>query len=124
VLHRYPGRGDCVLDEQGRADFGELRRAIHSRAGRVFFAFDLLHLDGADLRREGLLERRARLQELVADADPTIRFSEAYTGDAAAFFRAASEHGLEGIVSKRVGSRYMTVQRAVGSRRSASRRPR
>ncbi len=55
-----------VLDDEGRSDFGELRRAIHGRQPLVFFAFDLLHLDGEDLRRRPLVERRGRLLQLAA----------------------------------------------------------
>ena len=88
--------------------FGALRSAIQSAPERlIFFAFDLLHLDGEDLRDDPLLARRLRLQDLVgADAGSRIQFSADYEGDGAAFFRAADRHGLEGIVSKRADSRY------------------
>lgn len=71
-------------------------------------AFDLLHLDGQDLRGERLEDRRARLQELLGDNDPgrPIHFRSHVVGGGPEFFRAAEEMGLEGIVSKKVGSRY------------------
>src|SRR4029434_7009218 len=67
----------------------------------------LLHLDGQDLRRTPLIERRAALRKLI-EPDPRspIHFSDHVDCDGAKFFKAAAELGLEGIVSKRVGSRY------------------
>jgi bifunctional non-homologous end joining protein LigD len=73
----------------------------------VFFAFDLLHLNAQDLRGRPLMERRELLIELIRpDNRSPIQFSDHFEGDGAAFFRAAAEIGLEGIVSKRAASRY------------------
>jgi bifunctional non-homologous end joining protein LigD len=96
-----------VQDEQGISDFEALRSAIYKAPHRlVFFAFDLLHLDGQDLRRTPLIERRAALRKLI-EPDPRspIHFSDHVDCDGAKFFKAAAELGLEGIVSKRVASR-------------------
>jgi hypothetical protein len=83
----------------------------------VFFAFDLLHLDGQDLRRRPLMERRELLRKLLRpDKRSAIQFSDHVEGDGAAFFKAAAELGLEGIVSKRMASRYAADPRAHGSR--------
>ena len=62
-------------------------------------AFDQLHLDGNDLRHGPLLERRTGLRKLIG-SDPTssLQYSEEFIGDAAAFFRAWAELGLEGVV--------------------------
>jgi DNA ligase D-like protein (predicted ligase) len=97
-----------VQDENGISDFEALRSAIHKARHRlVLFAFDLLHLDGKDLRRTPLLERRAALRELIEpDCRSPIQFSDHADCDGAKFFKAAAELGLEGIVSKRVASRY------------------
>jgi ATP-dependent DNA ligase len=97
-----------VQDEQGLSDFHALRSAIYMAPHRIiFFAFDLLHLDDKDLRACPLLERRARLQRLIQpDPRSPIQFSDHLEGDGARFFKAAVELGLEGIVSKRVASRY------------------
>jgi ATP-dependent DNA ligase len=71
------------------------------------FAFDLLHLDGWDLRRLSLKQRRALLRNMIRpDKRSPIKFSDHIGGDGAKFFRAAAELGLEGIVSKRLASRY------------------
>jgi ATP-dependent DNA ligase len=67
-----------VQDENGISDFDALRSAIHKAPHRiVFFAFDLLHLDGQDLRRTPLLERRTALRKLIEpDQRSPIQFSD------------------------------------------------
>ena len=98
----------CVQGPDGLTDFSALRRAIRSTPERlVLFAFDLLALDGQDLRDRPLRERRARLQDLVgADPAARIQFSPEHVGEGPAFFRTAERHGLEGIVSKLADSPY------------------
>src|SRR6476659_1620726 len=97
-----------VQDENGISDFDGLRSAIHKAPHRiVFFAFDLLHPAGQDLRRSPLMERRATLRKLI-EPNPTspIQFSDHDDCDGALFFKHAAELGLEGIVSKRTTSLY------------------
>ena len=67
--------------------------------------FDLLSLDGEDLRQLKLEDRRDGLARLVGSAD-AIQFSEAIEAEGAIMFAHACKLGLEGIVSKRAGSRY------------------
>jgi bifunctional non-homologous end joining protein LigD len=97
-----------VQDERGVSDFEALNSAIRWQPHKlIFYAFDLLHLDGKDLRDQSLLERRSKLKKLFClDETSPLQFSEEFTGDSAAFFRACAEYGLEGVVSKRVTSRY------------------
>ncbi|MBD9651981.1 ATP-dependent DNA ligase [Ensifer sp. ENS09] len=101
-----------VLDQQGRSDFGLLQRAVgrrpsaHDVSEIIFFAFDLLYLDGRDLRKLPLSERRRLLEPIVAGRTGAIRFSEEVEADGAAFFQVACEHGLEGIVAKRRDKPY------------------
>ena len=97
-----------VQDEQGASDFAALQSAIGSKANTIiFYAFDLLHLNGEDLRQRELRERREKLAELVAsDHEGRIQFSDAFTGSGAGLFKACAEFGLEGIVSKHVMSPY------------------
>jgi bifunctional non-homologous end joining protein LigD len=95
-----------VQNENGVSDFEALRSAIRWRPqSLIFCAFDLLHLNGKDLREQPLLERRAKLKELVPTERPFL-FSEEFTGDADAFFKACADHQLEGIVSKLASSKY------------------
>lgn len=98
-----------VQDECGVSDFDGLRSAIDREPHRlVFFAFDLLRLDGEDLTDAPIEERRGMLRELVGLPDPLspIQFSEEVTGRGPDVFAAAEKLGLEGIVSKLKGSRY------------------
>ncbi|WFU07138.1 non-homologous end-joining DNA ligase (plasmid) [Rhizobium sp. CB3171] len=107
-----------VLDEQGRADFGALQKALGGRGGKrsaseaIFFAFDVLYLDGHDLRRMVLAERRQVLESLIpVKAFGAIRLSEEIEGDGDVLFAAACEHGLEGIVAKRLDAPYHSDRR-------------
>ncbi len=100
----------CMQNAIGVTDFKALRSAIRRSPERLMlFAFDILSLDGRDLRGEPLLDRRRRLQDLIG-VNPTSRlqFSAEQIGHGAAFFAAADQHGLEGIVSKRADSRYVS----------------
>ncbi|HEY8592643.1 MAG TPA: hypothetical protein VIL42_07240 [Sphingomicrobium sp.] len=98
-----------VQDELGRSDFEEMKSALaHERERLIFYAFDLIHLDGEDLCRVPLIERKGRLQELVGEHDPKsrIQLTEHMIGDGPEFFEVAAGASLEGIVSKRLSSCY------------------
>jgi bifunctional non-homologous end joining protein LigD len=95
-----------VQNKDGISDFDALKSAIRWRPQcLIFCAFDILHLNGKDLRDRPLLERRAKLQELIPSEHPFL-FSEEFTGEAGAFFQACADHQLEGIVSKLASSKY------------------
>ena len=97
--------GEAVaFRSDGRSDFAALRTKAGSATARLV-AFDLLNLDGEDLRQRPLEQRRDALSRLVAGVD-NILFSEALAVEGAIVFAKACEMGLEGIVSKRAGSRY------------------
>ena len=88
----------------GHSDFVALRtKSGGAQASLV--AFDLLSLEGSDLREQPLAERREALERLVAGVD-SIQFSKAQQAAGAIVFAHACKLGLEGIVSKRVFSRY------------------
>lgn len=99
-----------VQNERGASDFDALQKALKARRGLLtFYAFDLLHLDGKDLRNRPLMERRAVLKKLLGkDPSSALQFSDEFVGNADALFRACAEHRLEGIVSKLVTSRYQS----------------
>ena len=71
----------------------------------VLFLFDLLYLDGYDLRNVALGDRRRALEAVLAPS-PVIRLSEAFPGSGEELLAAARENGLEGIVAKHASSRY------------------
>jgi DNA ligase D-like protein (predicted ligase) len=102
--------GEVIIqDEQGRSDFGSFKAAMDRRPEElVFMAFDLLHLNSRDLRSLPLIERRSFLRELLGENEPSccIHFSDHVVGAGADLFAAADRMGLEGIVSKRITSRY------------------
>ena len=97
-----------VQDARGASDFEGLQHALKHRPHAVlFYAFDLLHLNGTDLRASPLIERRAKLKGLIGEEGAgALQFSEEFIGDGAALFRACAKHQLEGIVSKLASSRY------------------
>jgi ATP-dependent DNA ligase len=69
-------------------------------------AFDLVELNGKDLRRQPIEERKRQLAKLLKGAHLSIVLNEYFTEDGAAVYRAACQLGCEGIVSKRLGSLY------------------
>jgi bifunctional non-homologous end joining protein LigD len=93
-----------VFRPDGHSEFAALRTKAGS-ARACLVAFDLLNLNGEDLRQRPLEERRAALSPVVASVD-SILFSDALTAEGALVFANACQLGLEGIVSKRAGSRY------------------
>ncbi|MFI0849243.1 ATP-dependent DNA ligase [Mesorhizobium sp. IMUNJ 23232] len=98
-----------VFDLLGPPNFKALKSAIDREPGKlVFIAFDLLYLSGHDLRRMPVEERRAPLADLIEDSNTggRIQLSEAIEGTAEQVYRAIDGQGLEGMVSKRVGSPY------------------
>jgi len=82
----------------------------------VFYAFDLIYLDGHDLRKMELSSRRHLLEELLDEKGGAIRFSEQIDGDAVSIFNAACEHGLEGVIFKDPDSPIVPDGWATGSR--------
>src|SRR5262245_57229508 len=87
-----------VQDGSGASDFEALSAAVWSPRpdNIILYAFDLMHLDGADLRRQPLSVRRALLRRLIgSDEESQMQFSEEFTGEGAVLFKACAEHGLE-----------------------------
>ncbi|RWH31150.1 RNA ligase family protein [Mesorhizobium sp.] len=94
-------------DPDGRPNFHQMHsRMVWNAEQLAFVAFDLLHLNGQDLRSLPLIERKAKLWELVKPAKGIIQYSDHVEGNGAAFFEAVEKMGLEGMVSKRRESPY------------------
>ena len=106
--------GEAVVEVNGTASFSALQAALGAREGpghkaaheAVFYAFDLLHLNGLDLKPAPLLKRKEALVELTGRLAGAIRYSEHLTGDGEALFRQSCLMGLEGVVSKRADRPY------------------
>lgn len=92
----------------GQVGFTALQQAIKAGGPFAFVAFDLLHLDGTDLKRQPLKDRQAALAKLLADVPPMglIEQSLAVQGDGLAALQAICDARGEGIVSKRIDSHY------------------
>jgi bifunctional non-homologous end joining protein LigD len=99
-----------VLNESGTSDFQMLQNSLNAgqQARCVYFAFDLLHLDGEDLRSLALTERKARLHALLDKHSQRVRYSDHVVGHGSEFFAQACSHHAEGIVSKRAQSPYVS----------------
>jgi bifunctional non-homologous end joining protein LigD len=98
--------GEAVCcDDNGLPSFDRIRYRRYD-ASVFLYAFDLIELNGDDLRRDPLQVRKATLASILAKARPGIRFNEHIQGDGPTVFAHACKMGLEGIVSKRKDSAY------------------
>jgi bifunctional non-homologous end joining protein LigD len=104
--------GSAIIDGEvvapavdGTTDFSVLQNELKGRSTRiVMVAFDLLYLNGRDLRGLPLHERKAVLKKTIADTD--VQFSESFEIDGREVYKHACKTGLEGVVSKVRDSRY------------------
>ena len=102
MLHR---REAIVVDESGLSVFELIRYRQHNDAA-VLCAFDLIELDGDDLRRSPIEDRKRTLAEFLRKKNDGIAINAHYEGDGANIYKHACALGCEGIVSKRLGSPY------------------
>jgi bifunctional non-homologous end joining protein LigD len=110
--------GEVVaLDEEGRASFSLMQQRTGFRSGGrrgatkadvpvLYYAFDLLYLDGYDLRKIPLEERKQKLASLLVTGD-SVRYSDHYEKQGKALFEMARAKGLEGILAKKRDSIYL-----------------
>src|SRR6266508_5440808 len=101
--------GEIVaLDEHGVSKFEKLQEALSRERSEhlVYFIFDVLHLDGRDLRAVPQVERKTLVARLLGSARTPIRYCEHVEGQGGAFFDRACKLGLEGIVSKQKEAPY------------------
>ncbi|MBW3667520.1 MAG: non-homologous end-joining DNA ligase, partial [Actinobacteria bacterium] len=114
--------GEIVAFDEGVPSFQSLQQRMHVRDRRrieqlmksvpvSFLAFDLLYVDGEDLTGKPWTERRRLLEEMLVPSE-TVQLSPVVEGDGTALFRAASDQGMEGIVGKRLDSRYQPGARS------------
>lgn len=96
----------AIVDAEGRAVFERLQAGPTVKPDAVLFAFDLLELNGKDLRRETLARRKEKLLRLLTGAPAGIVYNEHLQGDGAIIFDHACRLRCEGIVSKRLDSPY------------------
>jgi bifunctional non-homologous end joining protein LigD len=97
-----------ILDAEGKSDFQALQNYMRNPKGQklTYMIFDLLALDGEDLRGRPLIERKETLEALMKDAPQNLRFSQHIQGKGKDFLMAACNASLEGVVGKKPGSLY------------------
>jgi bifunctional non-homologous end joining protein LigD len=95
------------IDPSGKTSFSELQQGS---GPLVYYAFDLLELDGRPLVDLPLGERKARLRDLLDPREPSVQYSEGFD-DGDALFEVAQQNHLEGIIAKRVDSPYKVGKR-------------
>lgn len=101
--------GEIVcFNQSGASDFGLLQQNIKSGKGNfVYVVFDLLALNGKDLRNIPLLERKEHLKNLIDGANKNIMFSTHVLGNGKKCFKMAKDLNLEGVVAKKIDSEYV-----------------
>src|SRR4051794_32543175 len=97
----------CRIDPTGRTSFSELQQGT---GPLVFYAFDLLELDGHPRADEPLHARKAALRKLLDKRVKSVAFSEDFD-DGDALFEVAKDQGLEGLIAKRADSTYKQGKR-------------
>jgi bifunctional non-homologous end joining protein LigD len=97
-----------ALDARGRSSFQALQKALSAADSRglKYLAFDLLHLNGFDLRGAALSERKRLLHEILSNAPAAIQYSEHFAVPGPAFLQNVGQLGLEGMISKRADLPY------------------
>jgi bifunctional non-homologous end joining protein LigD len=99
----------CALDEQGRSSFSAMQQGKPGTP-LVYYAFDVLEIEGEPLVDLPLVDRRKRLATLLDKRNRTVRLSETFD-DGDALYAAAKQQGLEGIMAKRLDSKYAQGRR-------------
>ncbi len=99
----------CALDDSGKSSFSAMQQG---KAGTplVYYAFDVLEIEGEPVVDLPFVERRKRLDKLLDKRNRTVRLSETFD-DGKALYEAAKQQGLEGIMAKRLDSRYLPGRR-------------
>ncbi len=114
--------GEVVVPQaNGATDFAVLQNELKGRSKKiVLVAFDLLYLNGSDLRQLPLVERKAQLKKLITDT--SVQFSESFEIDGREMFNHACKIGLEGVVSKVRDSRYVSGRGNVWVKKTCAQR--
>ena len=97
-----------VLDKDGKSNFQLLQNSLSDKADQAIrlFLFDLLYLDGRDLRDKPLSERKKLLKDLIPDLHSIVKYSDHVLQRGDEFFRMSCKYELEGIVSKEADAPY------------------
>jgi len=102
-----------VLDDRGLSSFNALQKALYrvTTESIDYFVFDLVYLDGRDLRGQEFAARRAKLERLLESHEGTrVRLSQIFAADGPSVLQSACRLGHEGIVAKRTSSLYTSAR--------------
>jgi bifunctional non-homologous end joining protein LigD len=103
-----------IMDQSGRTSFQKLQQAMGrgGATGFIYQVFDLIYIEGLDLIRTPLINRKELLKDLVVTGTKSsvLQYSDHQEGSGKLFFKRACEYGLEGIVSKRADSLYVSAR--------------
>jgi DNA ligase D-like protein (predicted ligase) len=105
--------GEAVaVDEQGKPSFQMLqnRGSLPRGWSLAYYCFDLLHLNGEDLKNHPLKERRGLLEGILGDSG--VLLSQSLPGTLGQIMQAVKQHGLEGVIAKRLDSKYRAGERS------------
>jgi DNA ligase D-like protein (predicted ligase) len=104
----------CGVDGAGLPSFAHTQAATDGERGvqLVYYAFDILHIDGRDVSRMPLIERKALLEPLIA-GKPGLQFNGHETGDGELILKHAGKLGFEGVVSKTIDAPYAPGNRGL-----------
>jgi ATP-dependent DNA ligase len=104
----------CGVDAAGLPSFAHTQAATDGERGvhLIFYAFDLLHIDGWDVSRLSLIERKALLEPLASNK-PGLQFNGHDTGDGEIILKHAGQLGFEGVVSKTIDAPYAPGNRGL-----------
>ena len=121
AIEQLPARGFVLdgevaaLDPQGRPSF-QLLQSYHMVGAKkpplIYYVFDVLNLEGKDLRGLPLVQRKAMAEALVGDLSPNVRFSSSIQTDSRRVMRELQARGLEGLIAKRKDSKYEAGRRS------------
>jgi ATP-dependent DNA ligase len=105
--------GEVVaLDENGLPSFNALQNLVPGKTPVLYYVFDVMVLASADLMRQTLTVRRQHLQRVLAKLQDPIRESSELNANLPTLIESVRSHGLEGLVAKRLDSRYEPGQRS------------
>ena len=104
----------AITDTAGKTDFQALQNSMKNpqAPNLTYIVFDLLALDGADLRGHRLIDRKETLEALMKNVPENLYYSRHVRGNGKASFAAACEAGMEGIVGKKANSIYSGTRNA------------
>lgn len=113
-----------VLDKDGKSNFQLLQNSISEQTDNAIrmFLFDVLYLNGEDLRSKALKERKEKLKELIPDLHPIIKYSDHVLQRGDEFFKMSCKYELEGIVSKEAEAPYESGRGRLWTKTKCSKR--